>query len=355
VKAMRALVLPILASLLFLGGCGDQLPSDIDDPYGVEGYIEMGWDEYAAGNYDDALANFQAAIEADVTHPGGYLGAGWASINLADYWVIADNYFFMALQQSAGYAPLVMHTESQTQDTMWTVFECVDPDLPPDVLNPILEQLADSGAVWVGNEIYAIVNADSDPNIPYRFHAEAGGCASMFTAFNNFSLYDAVVDSIVPDGEGDYWVYILSDYTNVEQGADNVRTWINAGNVMTYDYFTFTPGALTQDSYDALAGWGVFQQARGENGDPLLGCAAGWALDRAVETYDFGTGTGHDDVVSLSMVNLKGNAAAEAFSAEAFRFSWFTCTSEGYGLGLLPTRDDFIYSLMQVIETMLGA
>lgn len=54
------------------------------------------------------------------------------------------------------------------------------------------------------------------------------------------------------------------------------------------------------------------------------------------------------------MAQLKGTAAAMAFMAEAFRFAWFDCTSEGFGLDLMPTRDDFLPLLLQVIEDMLN-
>lgn len=353
-KTLRTLILPVAAGLVFLAGCGDYNP-DLPDPTTAQGYVTDGWTAYAAGNYALALENFQAAIEADVTYPAGYLGAGWASINLSDYWNIADNYFYMALQLSAGYAPLVTFTEQQLQDTMWTVFETIDPDLPPAVLDPILEQTADSGLIWVGDEIYPIVNADGFPNIAYRFHSLQPNPVSSLWVVNGFSQMSCPIDSILPDGSGGYWVYVTARYKRVKVGDDYYRTWISATNLMTYDYMTFEPGGLNQDSYDALAGWAVLQHVRASNGDPLLANAAVWALDREVDAYDFGAGAPavQDGAVDVSMVQLKGMAAATAFADEAYRFAWFDCTSEGYALDMNPRYPDFEFQLMQAIESMI--
>jgi hypothetical protein len=353
-KTLRTLILPVAAGLLFVAGCGDYNP-DLPDPITAQGYVNDGWVAYGNGNYSLALENFQAAIEADVTYPGGYLGAGWATINLSDYWSIADNYFYMALQLSAGNAPLVMLTEQQVQDTMWTVFDCVDSDLPDSVLLPILALTADSGEIWVGDQIYPIVHADGVNDIPYRFHALAANPVSALWLVNGFSQMNCPVDSIVEDGSGGYWVYVTARYKRVAVGDDDFRTWISVNNVITYDYETFTPGGLTQDSWDALAGWALLQHVRGENGDPLLANAAIWALDRETDAYDFGAGAPapQDGAVDLSMVQLKGMAAATAFADEAYRFAWFDCTSEGYGLDIQPRYPDFEFNLMQVIESML--
>lgn len=380
-KALRAL-LPTLAGLALLAGCGDQLPSDIPDPITAEGYADSGWAAYADGDFEQAMEYFQAAIEADVSYPGGYLGAGWTSISQGDYWVVADNYFYMAAQLSAGHAPIVLRTESKVQDTLWTVFECVNPVLPDSVYE-VLGMLGDTLYDWppppglpqdtvvitpeiIGDYLYGagIFNPSGTANdygpfyggidFTYRFHTDAPGVLAMLHAVNEFSQENCPVDSIVPDGAGDYWVYLEGNYLRVHVGDIYIRTWICADNVMSYDYATMTPGGFTQDTYDALAGWTLFQHARGGNGDPLLANAATWALDRSSDSYDFGAGTAHDGVVDISTVQLKGMAAAMAFMDEAFRFAWFDCTSEGFGLGLMPTRDDFLPLLLQVIEDMLN-
>jgi len=358
VKTLRTLILPVAAGLLLMAGCGNYNP-DLPDPIGAQGYVNDGWAAYAAGDYSLALTDFQSAIDADVTLPAGYVGAGWASISQSDYWIIADNYFYMAEQLSAGHAPLVtIAGEQQVQDTMWTVFECVDPALPPEVLDPILALTADSGEVWVGDQIYPLVNADGDPSIPYRFHVYSPEIVAMLWINNGFSQMDSPVDSIVPDGSGDYWVYLTARYKRVHIDLDYFRTWINCDDIMTYDYMTFTPGGLDQDTYDALAGSILLQHARAANGDPLLANAAVWALDRELETYDFGAGAPtavQDEAVNVSLTQLKGIAAARAFAGESYRFAWFDCTSEGYGLDLNPRFGDFEFQLMQVIENMISS
>ncbi len=65
------------------------------------------------------MNSFQQAIEMDSTRPEGYLGAGWCSILLPDYWVIGDQYDYMAVQQDGGDWPVAFYTESQTQDIPW--------------------------------------------------------------------------------------------------------------------------------------------------------------------------------------------------------------------------------------------
>jgi hypothetical protein len=369
-KTLRTLILPVAAGLVFLAGCGDYNP-DLPDPITAQGYVNDGWTAYAAGNYALALENFQAAIEADVTYPAGYLGAGWASINQSDYWVIADNYFFMAEQLSSGHAPLVMFSEQLVQDTNWTVFQCVDPVLPDSVMEvigalgetwydwPAAGDTTVIDAVTIGAYLYgAAPFATYGPdygamNFTYRFHTSEPNVAAMLTTFNNFSNVSCPVDSIVADGSGGYWVYVMGDYTAVTQGDLVYRTWIMADNVMTYDYMTFTPGGLDQDTYDALAGSVMLQHVRGDNGDPLLASAAAIALDRELDAYDFGAGTPHDAVLDMSMAQIKGMAASSVFTTTWFRYAWFLCLTEGYGLDLLPTRDDFVFALMQVIESML--
>lgn len=361
-KVLRSLVLPAVASLVLFAGCNPENPV-LPDPKGAEGYCQDGWDAYAAHDFGLALENFQAAIDVDVTYEEAYLGAGWASLNVSDYWILADDYFYMALQQDMGYAPITFTSGSLVQDTMWTVFECLDPDLPPEVLDPILAMTADSGAVWVGDQIFPLVyqaGSDTDPNIPYRFHVDAANVVAMITTFNNTSSYNCPIDSIVPDGEGDYWVYVMSDYTLVTVGEDDFRTWISVDNEMTFDYATFLPGTMTQVSYDALAGWVMLQHVRGINGDPLTANAASWALDRTLDSYVFGEGAYRRDNVdlgsieNLNLVQIKGMAAASSFDGKWSRTALFDCRSEGYAVGLAPGRPDFLMLLMQEIEEMIA-
>lgn len=374
-RMSKKLVLPAALSLALLAGCNPESPT-LPDPLGAEGYCELGWDAFEVDDYDQALDHFQSAIEVDVTYPGGYVGAGWACLYLTDYWIIADNYFYMAIQQDAGYAPVAFRSETMVQDTNWTVFECIDPVLPDSVLE-VIGALGDTLYNWpptdpqdtlvitpvvIGEYLYGTGIFDTPDygpqygpiNFTYRFHTDYAGCCAMLTAVNNYSNVDCPVDSVVPDGEGDYWVYLMGDYTNVQAGDDDVRTWICADNVITYEYGTFTPGAMTQFSYDAMAGWILLQHLRGANGDPLTANTAVWAMDRILDDFMFGQGLYQEGLMDMNLVQLKGMAASVALVDEWPRFAWFDCTSEGYGLGLSVTADDFLFQLVQIIEDMVN-
>lgn len=348
----QRIAIAILGSLVLLSGCGDQLPTDIPEPYYYQGFLDRGWDKYedeifANDQGTGALDFFKDAIDYNVQGIEGFVGAGWSALFVSDEWRIADNYFYMAIQQDAGTFPIMTPSESQVQDTMWTVFECLHPDLPPSVLDPILEMTADSGIVWVAGEIEDII--DDDP-IPYRFQPLSSDPIAMFTADNGYSTGISSVDSIVGG-----WIYITSPLAVMDIGGANYYVWINADDQMNYEYRTFTAtGSETQYTYDALAGTIMLQDIRGENGDPLLGCAAAWGLDQLNGDYSFGFGKNYVGLESINNVQLKGTAAAIAYENQAFWYAWFTCTSEGYGNSLDPADPGFVVQLMFVIEEMLN-
>ena len=347
------IAIAILGSLVLLSGCGKQLPTDIPDPYGYQGFLDRGWEKYEDDIFINdqgtgALDYFKDAIDCNVQGIEGFVGAGWSALFVSDEWRIADNYFYMGIQLDAGAFPMMNPSESQVQDTMWTVFECLHPDLPPAVLDPILENTADSGIVWVAEEIEAII--DDDP-IPYRFKPLLSNPIAMFTVANGYSGTTSIVDSISGG-----WVYIVTPQAVMEIGDDDYFTWINVDNQMNYDYRNFTgTGSETQYSYDALAGIVMLQDIRGENGDPLLGCAAAWGLNQLNSTYSFGSGKAYEGLESISNIQLKGTAAAIAYANQAFMYAWFTCTSEGYGTDLDPADTGFVVELMAVIEEMLNS
>ena len=347
------IAIAILGSLVLLSGCGKQLPTDIPDPYFYQGFLDRGWDQYEAGNFSNAqgtgaLDYFKDAIDCNVQGVEGFVGAGWSALFVSDEWRIADNYFYMGIQLDAGAFPMMNPSESQVQDTMWTVFECLHPDLPPAVLDPILEMTADSGIVWVAEQIDDII--DDDP-IPYRFQPLASDPIAMFTAANGFSGTNSVVDSIVGG-----WIYITTPQAVMDVGGDNYYVWINVDDQINYELRTFTAsGNETQYTYDALAGIVMLQDIRGENGDPLLGAAAAWGLDQLNSDYSFGSGKDYAGLEVISNVQLKGTAAAIAYANQAFMYAWFTCVSEGYGIDLDPADAGFVVELMAVIEEMLNS
>jgi len=344
-KLISAAIVAILGSLVLLSGCAND-PTDIPDPYGVNGFLQLGWDAYAAADYEQALEYFKDAIDLDVSGIEAYVGAGWSALFREDYWRIADNYFYMAIQHDAGTFPMLEVSEALTQDTMWTVFQCLHADLPPAVLDPILAMTADSGAQWVGDEIYAIVG--STP-IPYRFSRT--DAISMFDVANGFSVASIDVDSIVGD-----WVYLTVPRSNIEVQGEFYDTWINVDNQISYAYRTFAAsGSETQFTYDALVGIVMLQDIRGDNGDRLLGTAAARGLESLNTNYQFGLGKRYAGLESIDNVQIMGTAAAIGFSDQAFRFAWSLCTSLGYGGSLDPEDATFVTDLMVVIENMLNS
>ena len=344
----QILAIAILSSLVLLGGCGDQLPTDLPDVIGYQGFIQLGWDSYSAGNFEIALDYFHDAIDIDPALPEGYVGAGWASLYLPDYWRIADDYFFMAIQNEIGYYPLGGYAESQVQDTMWTNFECLNPDLPASVLDPILAETADSGLVWVGEQIHGIVGS---VDMPFRFMPLNSGVTAMFMAANSYTTAICNVDSVAGG-----WVYMTVPMATMDVGGEDYYTWISVDEQINYEYRVFnqTGAADGQIFWDALAGCCMLQDIRGENGDPLLGCVTAWVLDEQDSDYVFGYGQIYETYEVVSNLQLKGTAASLAFANQYFKFAWFICTSEGLALDLNPGDPDFVTGLMSVIEFMLN-
>ncbi len=345
-KQITAIV--ILGSLVLLSGCYES--PTYPDPQGYNGFLESGWDAYEVGNFETALQCFLDAIDIDPSLPGGYVGAGWASLYLPDYWRIADQYFYMAVQQQAGVFPLGDFSESQVQDTMWTTFQCIHPDLPASVLDPILENTADSGIVWVGEQIEAIVG---DADMPYRFQPLNSGVIALFEIVNSYTTIMSDVDSIAGG-----WVYVTVPQSVLEVSDEDYYTWIGVDQQVNYEYRIFDQSGSPGGQYllDALAGSIMLQDIRGsESGDALLGCASAFALDILDADYVFGSGQYYEGLESLSNMQVKGTGAALAFASQYFKFAWFTCMSEGQGMGLDPMSPSFVTDLMAVIETMLNS
>ena len=344
----RIAAIVILGSLVLLGSCADN-PTDLPNVQGYSGYMTLGWNAYNDGNFQQALDYFKEAIDIDPSKARAYIGAGWSTLYLPDYWRVADEYFYMAMRNHVGYYPISSYTESQTQDTMWTTFQCLSPDLPNAVLNPILENTADSGIVWVGEQINDIVAGAA---LPFRFKPLNMGVNAIFGITNSYTTVTSAVDSIRGG-----WVYVTVPMATMEIGGDDYYTWIGAAEQINYDYRIFDQSGSPGGQYflDALAGTCVLQDIRGENGDALLGCSAAWALDKISDNYQFGNGTPYAGYESINNMQVKGLAAAQAFANQYFRFAWFTCLSKDMGTGLDPESATFVTDLMQVIETMLGS
>ena len=372
-KSIRTALLVILCGSLVLLGCGEDLPT-LPDPDYPEGFVQLGWDAYADNDFVVAMEYFQQAIESDVDYAPGFLGAGWTAISMDDYWNVAGNYFYMAAQLDGGSCPLIEVAETQMQDTNWTVFQCIDPVLTAEDM-AVIEALGETWIDWpeagdttfidpviIGRYLYG-TNPFNVPPFPmygdipfeYRFQPTADNCLAMFSLENGFTNIIEHVDSVAIEG-GESWIYVYVPHTAVTITGDTYHTWISADNVLAYDYATYAAsGNAGQITWDALAGWALLEEVRAENGNAVLGNTAIWGLFSSVATYDFGSGLYWAGIETFNETQLKGVAASAAFLGQAFRFAWFSCTDMGYGLGLNPESDAFVFELMQVIESMLAA
>ncbi len=364
-KINTAIIAAVAASLILVAGCyegGVTQPT----PIGYDGFIEDGWDFFNDGDYESAMNSFQQAIDMDATRPEGYLGAGWCSILLPDYWVIGDQYDYMAVQQDGGDWPVAFYAESQTQDIPWETFQCIDPVLTATD-QMVLESFGDTILVVEGDTLFW--GGETGPDsikgtvdnleigewlydqygsmaFRYTFEIDDPDVKAIFRVANGFSLVDALVDSVV-NGSQSTTVYITMPYVRVPIGSEDYRTWIMYENVMSYEYSTYSAAmGSTSIANDGVAAYGILQNARGVNGDFYKGVAALIGLADEAE-YSFSHWTG------LSSVKLKGMAAAMTYANTEFRFALFICRSEGYAMGIELEDPDFLIELMQEIELML--
>jgi hypothetical protein len=362
-NATNLILTVIAASLILVTGCYDNV-TEYQPAIGYEGFVNAGWDDFDAGDYESARTNFESAIDIDVTRPEAYLGAGWTALLQPDYWVIGDQYDYMAVQQDGGTWPVGYVAEAVEQDLMWTVFECIDPVLTANDLL-VIGSFGDSLLVVEGDTLvphFTVSSGDTtwylavsnleigdwlysqygNVAFKYTYEIDDPNVMALFSFVNNFSNTVCKVDSIVNGTESSVV------YLNVPYKLDNsYRTWCMNENVMIYDYTTYS-GANGQTSIanDGVAAFGILQSARGVNGLTLEGIAALMGLADEVE-YSF------THYAGLSSVKLKGMAAAMAYANTEFRFALYICRSEGYAMNIEITDPDFLVELMQQIEMML--
>lgn len=364
-KATNMILAVIAASLILVAGCYE--PGDISEAIpGYDGFIAQGWEYFEAAEYEMAMESFQAAIDMDVTRPEGYLGAGWCSILIPDYWVTGDQYDYMAVQQDGGSWPVSVVAGTQAQDTTWTVFQCIDPVLTANDIM-VIAAYGDSLLVVEGDTLVPKTNAAGDTlvyavnnliigdwlysqygaiDFKYTFEIDDPNVKTIFRFANGFSLKDAVVDSVV-NGASSSTVYLTVPHVRVSLEGENIRTWCMFENEMSFEYATYdAAGGSTTIANDGVAAYAILQHARGTNGDLYNGVASLIGLAEEAE-YSFS----HYD--GLSSLKLKGMAAAMAYANLEFKFALAVCRSEGYGLGISTEDPDFEVQLMQAIETML--
>ncbi len=362
-KRINAMILvAVAASLILVAGCYDN-DAVYPEVEGYMGFINAGWDAFEDGDYEIAMENFQWALEMDSSRPEAYHGAGWASILLPDYWTLGEQYDYMTVQHDGGAWPVVLSTETLTQDLSWSVFECLNPVLTanditvinawgttdtliiddtlvvfePDSLKPAMDNIE------IGDWFYSQYGA---VRFQYTFEIADPDVKALFTVANEFSLVDCSVDSVV-NGTSTSTVYLSVPYERYSVGSLAYRTWCMFENEMSFQFATYeSAGGQTAFTSDAVAAYGILQDARGENGDLYFGVATLLGLAEEGE-YSF---SHYDGITSLK---LKGMAAAIAYRTLNFRPALGICQQAGYGLDIEASDPDFLIQLMQVIELML--
>ncbi len=360
-KINTSILAVVAASLILVAGCYE---GGVTQPpvLGYSGLIAAGWTAFEAGDYSDAMKSFQAAIEMDASRPAGFLGAGWCSIVDSEYWIVGDQYDYMAVQLDGGTWPVATESKTLVQDKNWTVLECIDPVLTDNDILVINSWGTTDSLVVDGYNVFiptsgkpAMDNVEigkwlyrqySNRRFQYTFDIADPNVRALFVAANGFSNHYASVDSVT-NGASASTVYLSVPFVDVKVGSDHYNTWCMYENVMTFEYATYSPPAeQLAFGTDAIAAYGILQNARGGNGDVLSGVAMllGIADD---DQYSFSHYSG------ITSLKMKGMAAAMAFSNQYFRSALGICRQAGYGLNIEVADSNFLVELMQVIETML--
>lgn len=365
----RTIALLAGLALVLVSGCGDKLPTDIPDVIGYNGLVAQGWQAYDQASYDSAMVKFQQAIDVDVTRPEAYLGAGWASIHLSDYWNIGGDFFYMAAQNDGGNWPVTTNKATITQDIDWTVFECIDPVLSESTMS-VIEAYGETWFDWptagdttyidnqiIGAFLYGSAPfnvAHNDPQSPkygnvsfkYRYVSDIPNFFGMTSAVNDWSLNESIgVDSLVPEN-GNIVAYLNVPYLLVTIEGTRYRTWIMADHDIKFDYATYDlPAGATAITRDAMAGYAALQMAKGLSGDMISGVAAAFGVYNGGD-YSFIHST-------MNRNNVLGMAATMTFLQQQFRFTLYTVQTAGFGLGINVADPNFLVELSQTIQEML--
>ena len=78
-KRMLIVIVSMGVLIGILSGCGDD--EIVVTPNSSE-RVSEGWKEYVAGNYEDAIAKYQDALEEDPNSADAYNGIGWSKARL---------------------------------------------------------------------------------------------------------------------------------------------------------------------------------------------------------------------------------------------------------------------------------
>ena len=349
-RTVLSLTIPFLVLSLYTGCM--KSPSELPEPSGYDGFVELGWQAIEQGRYLEALNFFQQAIDVDINRAEGFLGAGVSSLFLEDYWELGDNFFQVAIHNDHGGSVVVKYLEEvQFQDTLWTVFQCVDPDLPQDSLNYWLSLTADSGEVWVGQKIFDHLTVNGfSTDLLFRFspeHDNAVACLDIYRAQSGaFNSCDSTASG---------FVYVTIPVRTIRLGPGYYyHSWIKADRSVIYNYAVFdSGGSIGQITQDALAGRLMLQEVRGTEGDLLQATACAYGLLQVAPNYQFGADDPvREGVFDIDAVDVAASGASCAFFNQKYIYSWFMCKQVGYGLDLDPQSDNFLLEILELIMQM---
>ena len=328
-------------------------PAGLPDPIGYDGLIEAGWMSLKAAEHSNALDYFRQAMEVDISRAEGFLGAGISTIYIGSWRETGRGFLQQAIQIDHGSSAVNIHTEQcPLQDTLWTVIECIDPDLPLDSLNTWLAFTADSGLVWVGQTIrsYLLDNGYST-DISYRLLPKANAFTACLDLYNMQSGDFYAADSI-----RDGWIHFTVPMHSTSQGSQTTYyQWVMADDGVLYDFAEIDlEGNYDQTSLDALAGRVCLEDAFGDEGSLLQATACAQCLIEEAPDYRFGKGDELlESVFNLQLRHVVGCAASFAFSNGKFSYCWFLCRQVGYGENLDPESETFLMDLLLVLAEMV--
>lgn len=349
-RTVLFLAIPLFVLTLSIGCMKN--PSELPEPSGYDGFVELGWQAIEQGRYLEAYNFFQQAIDVDVNGAEGFLGAGISSLFLEDYWEFGDNFFQVAIHNDHGGSVVVKHLEEvQFQDTLWTVFQCVDPDLPGDSLNYWLSFTADSGDIWVGQKIFDYLTLNGfSTDLLFRFapeHDNTVACLDIYRAQSGaFNSCDSTASG---------FVYVTIPVRTIRVGPGYYHhSWIEADRNIIYNYAVFDlNGSTGQVTLDALAGRLMLQEVRGTEGDLLQATACAYGLLQVAPNYQFGTDDPvREGVFDIDAVDVAASGASCAFFNQKYIYSWFMCKQVGYGLDIDPQSDNFLLEILELIMQM---
>ncbi len=349
--AMKPVLLLISVVVALTASCNEH-PAELPSPVGYDGFLTLGWKAIQEGDYNVAFDYFEQAIDIDVFQPDAYLGGGIACLYLEDHWDLADAFLQAAIQQDLGISAVVRHTDrTLLQDTLWTVFECIDEDLPQDSLNAWLTMTSDSGAVWVGKKVRDYLESEGlSTNLQFRFSPALSDIVACNDLYNGQSGAFYSVDSIVSD-----YIHLDVPMFIIKVGEVRYYTWIMVGQNIVFDYATLhaeaTSGQITKD---ALAGWTMMQEIRGtDDGDLLQAAACSQGLLHVDPGYVFGEGDSlRESIYDLDIIDVVACGASFAFLREEYIYAWFMCREAGYGLDLDPESETFLLDLLDLLTEM---